>query len=305
MAAAAGLLEPLVKAMLRRVLLSRVVQTDDTTVKVQGHDGGGIETGHLRVQVGDWNHRFVVYDYTPDHSRAGPGRVFKGYEGYLQADAHSVYDGLFKGGTIVEVGCWMHARRKFHEARTSDPARAHLMLAWVAKLYEVEDDARAARERHPEWDDAAWHAHRYELRLERSRPTPEAIHAWLEREHAKVLPKSPIGEAISYALSHWDALLRPLEAGYLETDNGASERALKPVAPGRKNWLFAGSDAGGKTAAVLMSLCTTCKGLGVDPFAYLGDVLSRVSTHPDSRIDEPLPDRWKPAEPADPGGRKG
>ena len=115
----------------------------------------------------------------------------------------------------------------------------------------------------------------------------------------------PSGEAIGYALNHWDALIRPLDAGFLEIDNGASERAMKPVALGRKNWLFAGSDEGGKTAATLMSLCTTCKDLGVDPFAYLRDVLTRVSTHPNSRIEELLPDRWKPAEPPDPPGRKG
>jgi len=141
--------------------------------------------------------------------------------------------------------------------------------------------------------------------LQRSRPVLDAIHAWLVAERPKVLPKSPLGEAIGYALNHWDALVRPLEAGFLEIDNGASERALKPVALGRKNWLFAGSDEGGKTAATLMSLCTTCKDLGVDPFAYLRDVLDRVSTHPNSRIEELLPDRWKSAEPVDLGDRKG
>jgi transposase len=305
MAAAAGLLAPVVKAMLTRVLMSEVVQTDDTTVKVQDHDGKGIKTGRLWAHVGDHDHRYTVYDYTPDHSGDGPGRVFRGFRGYLQADACSVYDALFLGGKIVEVGCWMHARRKFYEARTSDPARSHVMLAWVAGLYEVEDDAKLARKAHPDWDDAAWHAYRYELRLQRSRPLLETIHTWLRTERPKVLPKSPLGEAIGYALNHWGALIRPLEAGFLEIDNGASERALKPVALGRKNWLFAGSDEGGKTAATLMSLCTTCKDLGVDPFAYLRDVLDRVSTHPNSRIDELLPDRWKPAEPTDPAGRKG
>jgi hypothetical protein len=246
-----------------------------------------------------------VYDYTPDHSSDGPQRVLKGYTGYLQADACSVYDSLFVGGSIVEVGCWMHARRKFYEARTSDPGRAHVMLAYVAGLYDVEDEAKQERAKHPDWDDAAWHAYRYGLRLQKSQPILEAVRAWLDRERPEVLPKSPIGEAIAYALNHWGALIRPWEAGFLEIDNGASERALKPVAIGRKNWLFAGNDDGGETAAVLMSLCTTCKGLGVDPFAYLRDVLSRVSTHPNSRIDELLPDRWKPAEPDDPGGRKG
>ena len=120
-----------------------------------------------------------------------------------------------------------------------------------------------------------------------------------------MLPKSPIGEAIAYALNHWAALIRPLEAGFLEIDNGASERAMKPVALGRKNWLFAGSDNGGETAATLMSLCTTCKAWNIDPFAYLRDVLDRVSTHPNRRIEELLPDRWKPAQSTDPPDRKG
>jgi hypothetical protein len=106
-------------------------------------------------------------------------------------------------------------------------------------------------------------------------------------------------------LNHWQALVRPLEAGFLEIDNGESERAIKPVAIGRRNWLFAGSDNGGKTAAVPMSLCATCKARDSDPFAYLRDVLDRVSTHPMSRIEELLPDRWKPLEGADPPGRKG
>lgn len=305
MAAAAGLLEPIVKAMLRRVLRSRVVQTDDTPVRVQEHDGPGIKTGRLWVQIGDGDNPFIVYDYTPDRGGAGPGRIFEGFEGYLQADAYSAYDALFRGGKIVEVGCWMHARRKFHEARTSDPRRSHLMLAWIVGLYDVEGQAKKARKKHPEWDDATWHAYRHDLRSRHSRSLLETIHTWLESERPKVLPKSPIGEAIRYALNHWDALIRPWEAGLLEIDNGASERAIKPVALGRKNWLFAGSDQGGKTAATLMSLCATCKGLGIDPLAYLRDVLDRVSTHPASRIEDLLPDRWKPAESPGLPGRKG
>jgi transposase len=305
MAVIAGLLAPIVKAMLKRVLLSVVVQTDDTPVKVQEHDGPGIKTGRLWVHIGDGNNRFIVYDYTPDRSGAGPERIFKGFKGYLQADAYSAYDALFRDGKIVEVGCWMHARRKFYEARTSDSTRSHLMLAWVAGLYEVEDEAKKERKKHPEWDEATWHAYRHDLRARRSRPILESIHTWLETERPKVLPKSPIGEAIGYAWNHWTALIRPWEAGFLEIDNGASERAIKPVALGRKNWLFAGSDEGGRTAATLMSLCATCKELGIDPFAYLRDVLDRVSTHPASRIEELLPDRWKAAEPIDSSGGKG
>ena len=211
--------------------------------------------------------------------------MLEGYEGYLQADAYSGYDGLFTDGKIFEVGCWMHASRKFYEARTTDPPRAHQALAWISLLYKVEEEAREK-----DLDDAQRHA----LRQEKSRSMLRKLKEWLDQEEQrKVLPKSPIGEAIGYALNHWSALERYLEAGFLEIDNGASERAMKPVAIGRKNWLFAGSTAGGRTAATLMSLCTTCKNLKVDPLAYLTDVLGRVSTHPARRIEELLPDRWR------------
>jgi transposase len=275
--------------MLGRILTSRVVQNDDTTVPVQDHSGKGIKTGRLWVSIGDHDNTFIVYTYTPDRSAAGPREIFRGFKGYLQADAYSAYDGLYESGEIVEVGCMMHARRKFHEARTSDPQRSHQALAWIGLLYDVE---RELKERETA-DYEAFVASRHRVRGERSRPIFDKFHAWLEAERPKVLPKSAIAEAIQYALNHWEALKRPLEAGFLELDNGASERAFKPVALGRKNWLFAGSDKGGQTAAILMSLCTTCKGRGIDPQAYLRDVLDRISTHPARRIDELLPDRWQ------------
>jgi transposase len=289
MAVAAELLEPIVELMLSKILSSQVVQNDDTTVPVQDHSGKGIKTGRLWVSIGDYDHRYMVYTYTPDRSADGPKEIFKDFAGYLQADAYSAYDGLYQSGKIIEVGCMMHARRKFYEARTSDPPRSHQALAWISLLYDVERDAK---EREPT-DDEAFVALRHRLRAERSRPIFDKFHAWLEAELPKVLPKSPIGEAIRYALNHWEALKRPLEAGFLELDNGACERAFKPVALGRKNWLFAGSDKGGQTAAVLMSLCTTCKDLGIDPQAYLRDLLDRISTHPAKRIEELLPDRWQ------------
>jgi transposase len=290
MAIAAELLAPIVKLMLAKILKSQVVQNDDTPVKVQDHDGKGIKTGRLWASVGDHNNPYVVYHYTPDRSGAGPAAIFQGFEGYLQADAYSAYDGLYTSGTILEVGCMMHARRKFYEARTSDPPRAHRVLAWIKLLYDVE---REAKEKHAAEGYEAFVAARHALRGERSRPIFQQFHDWLEAEAPKVLPKSSIGEAIHYSLNHWAALERPLDEGFLELDNGASERALKPVAIGRKNWLFAGSDKGGQTAAVLMSLCTTCKNLGIDPQAYLRDMLDRISTHPARRIEELLPDRWQ------------
>jgi transposase len=290
MAVAAELLQPIVTLMMAKILESKVVQNDDTPVKVQDHAGKGIKTGRHWDSIGDHNHPYVVHTYTPDRSGAGPAAIFKGFEGYLQADAYSAYDALFTSGKILEVGCMMHARRKFYEARTSDPPRAHQALAWIKLLYDVE---REAKQEHETEEYEAFVAARHALRGERSRPIFQQFHDWLIAEAPKVLPKSPIGEAIQYALNHWAALERPLEAGFLELDNGACERAFKPVALGRKNWLFAGSDRGGETAAVLMSLCTTCKNLGIDPQAYLRDVLDRISTHPARRIEELLPDRWQ------------
>ena len=291
MAVAAELLQPIVKLMLVKILASQVVQNDDTPVKVQDHDGKGIKTGRLWDLIGDHYHRYVVYRYTEDRSGTGPAKFFKDYNGYLQADAASVFDRLYSSGKIIEVGCMMHARRKFYEARTNDLPRAHQALAWIKLLYNVE---REAKEKHEAFGYQAFVACTgMGLReSDRVRSSSSSMTGWKPRR-LKVLPRSPIGEAIQYALNHWTALERPLDADFLELDNGACERAFKPVALGRKNWLFVGSDKGGETAAVLMSLCTTCKDLGIDPQAYLRDVLDRISTHPARRIEELLPDRWQ------------
>ena len=183
---------------------------------------------------------------------------------------------------MVEVGCWAHARRKFFDARNSDPERAHEALARIRALYAVEVVAKDS-------DDAG----RLFLRRERSVPLVGQLGTWLEDQSRVVLPKSPIGGAIGYARSNWAALTRYVEAGFLAIDNNASERAVKPVAIGRRNWLFAGSEGGGRTAAILFSFASTCKALKIDPFGYLRDVLDRVCTHPARRIAELLPDRWR------------
>ena len=282
MAACAGLLEPIVRAMARRVLASRVIGTDDTPVTVQDHGGKGSKTGRFWAYLGDRDNPFIVYDYTPDRSRDGPERFLKDYRaGYLQSDAYAGYAGLHARG-LAEVGCWAHARRKFHEARASDPERSHAAIAWIGRLYGVEREAREGG-----WDDARLTA----ARCERSLPLLNSFWSWLNGEAAKVLPKSPIGEAIAYARSNRAELTRYLESPYLAIDNNAVENALRPVAVGRKNWLHLGSDRGGHTAAVLMSLVQSCKRLGNEPFAYLRDVLDRVSTHPASRVEDLLPDR--------------
>jgi transposase len=282
MATIAELLEPIVREMTRRVLASKVIGTDDTPVKVQDHKGKGVKTGHLWAYIGDRDHRFVVYDYTPTWSGEGPERFLKAYpSGYLQSDGYAGYNGLHRRG-LVQVGCWAHARRKYHDCRTSDPERSHAAIAWIGRLYAVEKEAREGS-----WDDARL----MNARLERSRPVLESFGNWLEGESKKVLPQSAIGQAMAYTRSNWVALTRYLEAPYLSIDNNATENAIRPIALGKKNWLHLGSDRGGKTAAILLSLIQSCKLQGNEPFAYLRDVLDRVSTHPASRIDDLLPDR--------------
>jgi transposase len=288
---AAELVAPLCAEMQRRVLRSKALQTDDTPVAVLDPALPRTKTGRGWTYVGDREHPFTVYDYTPDRSRDGPDRFLQAFRGYLQADAYAGYDGLYQdpARAVTEVACWAQARRKFFEAQDADLQRALVMLAYIRLLYEVEQEAR---------DRALDGAGRLALRREKSAAILTDIEAYLRREQPQVLPKSPIGEAIAYALGNWAALCRYTQDGDLAIDNNGAERALRPVAVGRKNWLFFGSDTGGRTAAILTSFITTCKRLHLDPFAYLRDVFERISAHPATRLEELLPDRWAPARAA-------
>ena len=189
---------------------------------------------------------------------------------------------------IVEVACWAHARRKFYEARNSDPARSAQAMAYIRLLYDVEDQAKAKQ-----LDPPARAALRQQLAL----PRLAQFKAWLETQHVSggggVLPKSPMGMAITYALNQWDALCVYVSDGDLAIDNNAGENALRRIGVGRKNWLFCGSDTGGHTAAVLFSLIATCDRHKVNPFEYLRDVLDRIASQPISRLAELLPAQWK------------
>jgi transposase len=290
MRACAALVSPLYELMKQQVLGSKAIQTDDTPVPVLDPDLPHTRTGRIWTYVGDGQHPYTVYDYTPTRSRDGPEEFLKAFRGYLQADAYSGYDHFYEEPErgIDEVACWAHARRKYFEAQSSDLMRSTLMLAYIRLLYDVERDAR---------DRKLKGEARRALREKKSKPILDDIHAYLEREQPHVLPKSPEGEAIAYTLSNWKALTRYCEDGDLEIDNNGAERSLRTMAVGRKNWMFLGSDNGGRTAAVLSSLIATSKRLGVDPFAYLRDLLERISAHPKSRLAELLPDQWKVVHP--------
>jgi hypothetical protein len=283
-------LRPLYERMVAAVRQSRVIHTDDTPVKNQQPGPANTATARLWGYLGDVAHAYNVFDYTPNRKRDGPQQFLAHYQGYLQADAFSGYDGLYlpnaRAGvaSIIEVACNAHARRKFYEARSSAALRSHQALAYYAQLYEIERQAKT-------FDETARRHMRQDLAL----PILDTFHTWLEAQRPDVLPKSPMGEAIQYALNNWTALVRYTEAGFLAIDNNVAEREMKRIAIGRKNWLFVGSDQGGKTAAVLLSFTSTCVRLGVEPWAYLQDVLTRLPTMPVADLADLLPDRWEAA----------
>ncbi len=279
------LLEPLVLEMKRQILASPKIHTDDTSVPVRNGPRKQIRTGYLWAYI-DVNNN-VVFDYTPNRSREGPMAFLGDYCGYIQADAYAGYDAIYEKGFAVEVGCWAHARRKFFEARETDPARAHEMLALIRQLYQVEKQTRE-----DELAPAAVKAYR----RRHSQPVLEQIEKRLETFTSEVLPKSPLGHATGYVRGQWQALNRYLEDGILSIDNNLSERVLRTVVIGRKNWLFAGNDNGGRRAAIIYSLVASCKLCKIDPFAYLRDVLERINTHPARRIADLLPANWQPAQ---------
>ena len=290
LAQSAALLRPLWELLHAQVLQSRVIQTDDTPVRVQAQQTPAHQ-GRLWVQVGDMDHRYLVYLYSPNREGQWPQTFLAGYTGFVQGDAYSGYDALFATGAMVEVGCWAHARRKFFEAQKTDPEGALYALGVIRQLYAVERDA-AEQATKQELSQADLEALRLRLRQEKAVPLLTTFGEWLEKQAAAVLPKSPLAEAVGYARNQWAALQRYTTAGFLEIDNNAAERALRAVAIGRKNYLFFGSDVGGETAAVLYSLTQTCQALGVEPWHYLRDVLARLPSHPPERLAELLPDEW-------------
>jgi transposase len=282
----ATLFSPLVQEMHRQILGSPKIHTDDIPVPARNGSAKEIHKGFLWTYIDILKN--VVFDYTPGHRREGPLEFLGDYAGYLQADAYRGYDAFFAKGHALEVACWAHTRRKFFEAQDTDPARATEMLVWIGNLYKVEQRAK---------DEGLDRDQIKALRQQESKPILEVIEARLTLWVPQVLPKSPMGQAIGYAQSQWEALNRYTDDGILSIDNNLSERVLRMVALGRKNWLFVGHDNGGHRAAIIYSLVASCKLCGIDPFAYFRDVLERISTHPASRVAELIPRNWKPSRP--------
>lgn len=280
---AASLLSPIVKSMKTAVLASRKVHTDDTPITVldRSHPKGS-RRSYMWVYIGDDDD--VVFDYTDSRKRDGPESFLQGYRGYLQADAFSGYNRIYTDGQVLEVACWAHARRKFYDAQAVHGHDAKRIVHLINRLYTLERRARAYGI--PEERLLRWRQRFGRRRLARLRLA-------LDQCSASVLPKSPLGRAITYILKNWKALNRYTEAGYLSIDNNHSERQIKQLVIGRKNWLFAGSEGGAESAAILFSLVVSCKLHDVDPFAYFRDVLMRVDTHPAALVHQLTPREWK------------
>jgi transposase len=286
----AALLGPLVTALERHVVSADKLHGDDTPVPVLAPGNGRTKTARLWVYVRDERPMAgtappaVWFQYSPDRKGERPRTHLKDFSGILQADGYAGFDAIYASGRVSEAACWAHARRKYFDlhAATGSP-QAKEALARIGALYEIEKAIRGkpADERR-------------QVRQDSSLPKLLELHHWMQTTLAATSAKSDLAKAILYSLKRWVALTRYANDGRIEMDNNAAEREIRAVALGRKNWLFAGSDAGGDRAAAMYSLIGSAKLNGLDPQAYLRHVIERIADHPVNRVDELLP--WNVAD---------
>lgn len=290
----AALLDPLVGALRKEIMASDVLHGDDTPVPVLAPGLGKTRTGRLWTYVRDerphGGHRppAAAFFYSPDRKGVHPQSHLKNFKGVLHADGYAGFNGVFETGLVTEAACWAHVRRKFFDvhAATASPV-AKEALDRIGALYGIEADIRG---KPPD--------ERRRYRGEQAMPLLMGLKAWLDATLPKLSGKSELAAAMRYGLNRWDALMCYANDGRIEIDNNAAERSIRGIALGRKNYLFAGSDAGGERAAAIYSLIETAKLNGLDPEAYLRNVLTRIPDHKINRIVELLPWNWGAAKAA-------
>lgn len=273
----AKLVQPLIDAMREDAFAQPYLCTDATGVLVQAKDK--CRTGHFWVLVAPELH--VLFEYTPDHTGHAVDEILAGYEGYLVADAHAVYDHLYKDGDVIEVNCWAHARRYFFKALGSEPERAKAALGMIQALFRIERSLAGSPRKKKE-----------RIRAKRSKPIIERFFSWCDAEAEHVLDETPLAAAIRYARNQRAGLVRFLDDGRLPIHNNLSEMNLRRQAVGRKNWLFVGSDDAGAVNAVFTSLLASCAMCRVEPWAYLRDLLCVLPSWPVHRVLELAPAHW-------------
>lgn len=278
--AVAKLLQPLYDAQKKKILSASYLQADETPIEIlESEKAGSTHRGYHWVYQ-DPVKRLVLFDYRQGRGRESPKEILKQFTGHLQTDGYGVYNELGKREGITQLHCWAHARRKFSEAQDSDRAHAHYVLGEIQKLYAVEKETR---------EQALSEQEILNYRQNKSLPVITALQKWMLAAKTAVLPKSPMGKAIEYTLSRIETLKIYTTNGALQIDNNLTENAIRPVALGRKNYLFAGSHQAAQHAAIFYSLFATCKAKNINPQQWLSTTLQKIGNHPINRIEELLP----------------
>lgn len=277
------LIEPLYNALLKEVISSNYLHADESPIKVLDKDKKGqTHRGYFWVYHNSIE-QLVLFDYQQGRGREGPSNMLKDFKGHLQTDGYSVYNIFNEKQDVTLLHCMAHGRRMFYEALLNDKARAEYALQQIGVLYDIERKAR--EQSYPE-------EQLLQLRQAEAVPVLQRLGKWMKEEYVKVVPKSSIGKALGYSIERWEQLMIYATNGKLNIDNNPVENCIRPVAIGRKNYLFAGSHEAAQRSAMLYSLLGTCKLHGINPFVWLKDVLQRLSSYHINKISELLPHNW-------------
>ena len=280
-----SLITPLYDAMVKEVLQTNYLHVDETTIKVLDTDKKGTtHRGYFWVYHNS-HKKIVIFDYRKGRDRAGPSEMLKAFKGHLQTDGYEAYVDFGQREGIILLHCMAHARRKFSEALQNDKPRSEYVLQYMQQLYAIEEHARNNK---LSFDEI------YQLRQQKAVPILEHLGKWMKEAYVQVTPKSSIGKALAYSIERWAALSLYTSNGMMHIDNNPVENSIRPIAIGRKNYLFAGSHEAAQESAMIYSLLGTCKMHNINPWEWLKDVLTRLPDYPINKIKDLLPHNWKP-----------